>query len=204
MDCCLDTLNPLTAGLLFYLHFPAYSEAANSPGFTSHHLECLLQRQLVVSIQELQGGEGMAWVMNEVRLGYFNVPCGFGIIKCDYWQCTCLSWMMLHLTFNDTIERGSKLVQALHFNGFPFELWQYLLALNNILVLFLLHYSSPVGSCVFENKRKKNWTCKKNQENILKNSCQMYHICMKSCLSYFVQWILFMVRYIYARDLIRC
>lgn len=30
----------------------------------------------------------------------------------------------------------------------------------------------------------------------------MYHICMKSCLSYFVQWILFMVRYIYARDLI--
>lgn len=30
----------------------------------------------------------------------------------------------------------------------------------------------------------------------------MYHICMKSCLSYFVQLILFMVRYIYSCDLI--
>lgn len=26
MDPCLDTLSPKTMGLLFYLHFPAYSE----------------------------------------------------------------------------------------------------------------------------------------------------------------------------------
>lgn len=103
----------------------------------------------------------MACVLNEVSLGYFNVPSSFDIIKRDCSQCKCLSWMMLHLTFNNTIERGSKLVQAQHFNGFSFKLWQHLLALNNMLVLFLLHYSSPVGSCVFENKREKNWRCKK-------------------------------------------
>lgn len=97
-------------------------QSANSPGFTSHHLESPFQRQVVGSVQELQQEEGMACVMNEVRLGYFNVPSSFDIIKHHYGQCTCLSWMMLHLTFNDTIERGSKLVQAQHFSGFPFSL----------------------------------------------------------------------------------
>lgn len=128
----------------------------------------------------------MACVMNEVRLGYFNVPSSFDIIKHHYGQCTCLSWMMLHLTFNDTIERGSKLVQAQHFSGFPFSLWQHLLALNNTLVLILLHYSSPVGLCVFENKRKKNWRCKnKTQENILKTCCQMYQYLYEKLLELF-------------------
>lgn len=144
--------------------------------------------------------------MNEVRIGYFNVPSSFDIIKCDYWQCICLSWMMLHLTFNDTIERGSKLVQPQHFSDFPFSVWQHLLALNNTLVPILLHYSSPVGLCVFENKRKKRIEdVKINPKKIFsKPVVKCTNICMKSCLSYFVHWILFMVRYIYARELIRC
>lgn len=64
----------------------------------------------------------MACVLNEVRLGYFNVPSGFASIKRGCWQCTCFSGMMLHLTFNATVERGSRLVQIQHFSGFPFKL----------------------------------------------------------------------------------
>lgn len=73
-------------------------------------------------MQELQGGERMACVRNEVRLGYFNVLSGLAIIKCDSWQCTCFSGMMLHLTCNATIERGSRLDQIQHFTGFPVKL----------------------------------------------------------------------------------
>ena len=47
----------------------------------------------------------MVCTMSEVRLDDCNVPSSFNIVKCDYWQCRCLSWMML-LSFQQELPRN--------------------------------------------------------------------------------------------------
>lgn len=94
----------------------------------------------------------------------------------DCWQCRCLSWMMLHLTFNDTTERGSKLVQTQHFSGFPFKLWQHLLALNKMLVFFSSSITSVSRFMCLRIKEKRIEGVKKRKysQNLLSNVPYLY------------------------------